>query len=257
MPNDALPTQIRVLRPDRPPVEGVQTLPTDLKRFFVIVRRVGRDSGLLLLTIRALRHRAPQGQPEFTDLLWILGTSPRRIRSWLETLSQAGLLVYDTTNARDILILEIADLGPPPVFEERGPDEITLHHEIPTHLFLHVLPRVGRLSFIYYLYLLAQETSPTTPAALTLERAVEDLALKSEKQARKELVRLERKELVAPHPSGVLLLRDPPPLRPFARRLLRLRARGFPPHVKTVLRLLFLAFLLLAPLFYLFFRPRL
>lgn len=247
--------RIRVLRPDAPPLEGIQTIPTDLKRFFVIVRRVGRDSGLLLLTIRALRHRAPQGQPEFTDLLWILGASPRRIRQWLETLSQAGLLVYDTTNARDLLILEIADLGPPPVFEDRGPDNATIHHEIPTHLFLHVLPRVGRLSFIYYLYLLAQEGAPTTPAGLTLEQAIADLALKSEKHAKRELVRLERKKLVAPHPSGVLLLRDPPPLSPIARRLLRLRARGLPPHVKTVLRLLVLAFLLLAPLLYLFFRP--
>jgi hypothetical protein len=255
MPTDVR-LRIRVLRPDAPPVEGIQTVPTDLKRFFVIVRRVGRDSGLLLLTIRALRQRAPLGQPEFTDLLWILGASRRRIRQWLETLSQAGLLVYDTTNDRDLLVLEIADLGPPPVFEDRGPDNVTLHHEIPTHFFLHVLPRVGRLSFVYYLYLLAQESAPTTPASLTIERAVEDLGFASEKHAMRELKRLTRKKLVAPHPSGVLLLRDPPPLTPLSRLLLRLRARGIPPHVKTVLRLLVLALLLLGPLFYLIFRPR-
>jgi hypothetical protein len=248
-----LRVRIRVLRPDAPPVEGIQTLPTDLKRFFVIVRRVGRDSGLLLLTIRALRQRAPQGQPELMDLLWILGASRRRIRQWLETLSQAGLLVYDTTTD-DLLILEIADLGPPPVFEERGPENTTVHHEIPTHLFLHVLPRVGRLSFLYYLYLLAQESAPTTPANLTIERAIEDLGFTSEKHALLELRNLERRKLVAAHPSGVLLLRDPPPLTPLARMLLRLRARGIPPHVRTVLLLLLLAVLLLGPLAYLIFR---
>lgn len=253
MPNDVR-VRIRVLRPDTPPLEGIQTLPTDLRRFFVIVRRVGRDSGLLLLTIRALRHRAAQGQPEFTDLTWILGASRRRIRRWLETLSQAGLLVYDTTGD-DLLVLEIADLGPPPIFAERGPDNVTIHHEIPTHLFLHVLPRVGRLSFLYYLYLLAQEGAPTTGAGLTIERAVEDLGLDSEKHAIRELRNLKRKKLVAPHPSGVLLLRDPPPLTPLARALLRLRARGMPPHVKTVLRLLFVALLLLAPFLYILFRP--
>lgn len=246
--------RIHVLRPDAPPVEGIQTLPTDLRRFFVIVRRVGRDSGLLLLTIRALRQRAPHGQPELTDLLWILGASRRRIRQWLETLSQAGLIVYDTTTTEDLLILEIAEMGPPPVFEERSADNATIHHELPTHLFLHLLPRVGRLSFVYYLYLLAQESTPTTPAGLTVERAVEDLGLASEEHAMRELRKLERKKLVARHDSGVLLLRDPPPLTPFARMLLRLRARGIPPHVKTVLRLLALALLLLGPLVYLFLR---
>jgi hypothetical protein len=247
--------RIRVLRSDRAPIEGIQTLPTDLKRFFVIVRHVGRDSGLLLLTIRALRQRAPKGQPELQDLLWILRTSRRRIERWLEALSHAGLLVYDTTNERDLLVLEIADLGPPPIFEEIDAEHATIHHEIPTHYFLHVLPRVGRLSFLYYLYLLAQESAPTTPASVSLERAAEDLSLKSEQQAAKELARLKRQKLVAPHPSGVLLLRDPPPLTPLARRLLRLRARGLPPHVRTVLRLLVLALLLLVPLLILFLRP--
>ncbi len=254
MPNDVR-VRIRVLRPDAPPLEGIQTLPTDLKRFFIIVRRVGRDSGLLLLTIRALRHRAPQGQPELADLLWILGASRRRIRQWLETLSQAGLLVYDTTGSEDLLILEIADLGPPPVFEERAPENATVHHEIPTHLFLHVLPRVGRLSFLYYLYLLAQENAPTTPADLSVERAIADLGFVSEKHAIRELRKLERRKLVAPHPSGVLLLRDPPPLTPLARMLLRLRARGIPPHVKTVLRLFAIALVLFGTLAFLILRP--
>jgi len=252
MSADDARVRIRVLKPEMPPLDGVQTLPTDLRRFFVIVRRVGPDTGLLLLTIRALRHRATKGEPDFRDLLWILGASPRRIRAWVERLSQAGLLVYDTTDAKDLLVLEIVDLGPPPVFGDTDVDAVTLHHDLPTHFFLHLLPRIGRTSFLYYLYLLAQESSTTAPG-LMLSRAAADLGLPSEKHAIRELRRLERKKLVTSHPSGVLVLREPPPLTPFSRALLRLRARGIPPHVKTVMRLLLLAVLLLAPLFYLFF----
>lgn len=248
--------RIRIVKPEAAPLEGVQTVPTDLRRFFVVVRRVGRDSGLLLLTIRALRQRAPHGQPAFEDLLWTLGASPRAVRRWLETLSQAGLLVYDTTAPTDILVLELADLGPEPVFSERGADDITLHHDLPTHYFLHVLPRVGRLSFVYYLYLLAQERAPTTEAGLALDHAAATLGLKNEKHAARELRRLERHKLVATHPTGVLLLRDPPPLAPFARMLLRLRARGLPPHLKSLMRLLLVAALLLAALVYLLFLAR-
>lgn len=249
-------TRLRLLRPDAPPVEGIQSLPTDLRRFFVVVERVGTDSGVLLLTIRALRQRSAPGAPLVADLVWMLRASRRRIRRWLDTLSDAGLVVYDATDD-EVIVLEVAELAPPPVFSadadaEASPNAIA--HEIPTHYFIHVLPRVGRRTFAVYLYLIALELSATTAAGVGLDDLAAIFRLRSIRDAERELARLARHRLVARHPSGVLLVKDPPPLTRMQRRLLTYRAKGLPPHVRTVLRLLALAALVLAPILYLLLR---
>lgn len=247
-------TRIRILKPAERLAEGVQTLPTDLHRFFVIVRRVGRDSGLLLLTIRALRHRSAGKHPMLGTLAWTLRARRTQILRWLDDLAREGLLVYDDTEAENPLILEIAELGPLRSAFDPAATMPTIHHELPTHHFVHVLPRVGRRTFVVYLYLLAQERSLTDAPEPTVEGLVEAAALRNVREGVRELKRLARLKLLAPHPSGVLILRDPPPITRMQRWWLKLRARGLSPHVRSLLWLLPTATVLLGSLLYLLLR---
>lgn len=235
MPDRDDATRALILHSRRSAPEGVTHLPVSLPAFFIIVRRVGRDPGLLLLTLRALHLRSEHAPTRVADLSWMLGATHRRIGRWLDRLSEAGLLVYDLSSGHgaDVIVLEI-------VAEESTATESatvpigTARHDLPTHWFLHVLPRLGRTSFLVYLYLLAQEASRSTRAALVVERLIDDLALRGHLHARLHLRRLARHGLLVGLPGGRgLLLRDPPPLSKAARLALKLRQFGGLPRSLT------------------------
>jgi hypothetical protein len=213
---------IRILQQHATPPDGMTTVRADLGEFFDHVRRIGRDPALLLLTIRALRQRGG-GRLQLSDLTWMLGARPARLRTWLDQLARAGTLVYDGTNGSIDVELPEPDVL---TWTDVHPPLLPVRHELPTYWFLHVLPRVGRTGFIVYLYLLHRDGT-TAPAALTFSALQRDAALLTVVHARWQLRRLRRFGLLtvdAEH--DVLVVSDPPPLTPNARRWLRRRRRG-------------------------------
>jgi len=196
-------------------------LRVDLAAFFGMVARMGRDPALLLLTIRALRQRSSLLRVH--DLAWMLGTSPARLRTWLERLSADGALVYDLANGT--IEVEVP-VSTPPAWAELQPPHLAIRHELPTHWFIHVLPRIGRTAFVVYLYLLMRDglRMPSTLSLVALVRAAD---LRGAIAARWHLWRLRRFGLLRLDTAGALVLRDPPPLTPAARwRLRSLRKYG-------------------------------
>lgn len=242
-------TRIHVLSPRAAPPEGLSTIPTDLASFFVTVRRVGRDPGLLLLTLRALRQRAGFGGTRMRDLGWILWASEGRISGWLHTLTRAGLIVSQPSLAYDldVLVLEFVSEPPnPAVWPVEGPISGAAHHEIPTHWFVQVLPRIGRTTFLVYLYLLSREADTKAPSAIGLSHLADTLALRGPLHARLHLGRLKRHGLLRAQPSGHgLIVADPPPLTRMQRLLLK--AREVAPIPRSALGLAALALLLAVP----------
>ncbi len=226
-------TRLHFLVPRYMPPEGVSVLPIDLTAFFVTVRRVGRNPGLLLLTMRALRQRTGFSSVRIGDLSWILRTTGFTVGRWLEQLSRHGLVVYDLTggSARDAVVVEIvtespdlsAGTGTPAA---SGP----AHHELPTHWFVHVLPRVGRTTFLVYLRLLAFEGTADGRPVLVVEHLASDLGLLGTMHARLHLRRLRRHRLLREGRDGGLVVLDPPPLGLVARVFLRLRAASLVPR---------------------------
>ena len=203
------------------PPDGVTTVRVDLAAFFESLAEVGRDPALLLLTIRALRQRS--GAPlRLDDLVWIMGVESRRIRVWLDRLAAEGQLVYDVTEGA----IEIELPEPtPPTWTDVQPPHIPLRFELPTHWFIHVLPRLGRATFTTYLYLLRRD-GLTAPATMDVASLARDTLLRTTVRARWHLWRLRRHGLVAlDRKAETLVVLDPPPLTPAARRWLR--------HVRT------------------------
>jgi hypothetical protein len=209
---------IRILRAHGTPPDGMMMLHVDLGEFFRMIARVGRDPALLLLTIRALRQRSGGGV-RMHDLGWILGASPARIRSWLDRLVATGSLVYDATNGTvDVELPEAA-----PTWRDIHPPAIPLRYELPTHWFIHALPRLGRASFVAYLYLLRRD-GMSAPATLEIGSLAREARLGTALHARWHLRRLRRHGLIRPdRATESLLVVDPPPLTPAARRWLRRR----------------------------------
>jgi hypothetical protein len=218
---------LRVLQQRGTPPDGVTTVRVDLAAFFKSLAEVGRDPALLLLTIRALRQRTG-ATLRLDDLLWVMGARGRRIRAWLDRLAAEGQLVYDVTDgAIEIELPEPA----PPTWTDVQPPHIPLRFELPTHWFIHVLPRLGRATFTTYLYLLRRD-GLTAPATMDLASLTRDTLLRSPLHARWHLWRLRRHGLVAlDRQAETLVVMDPPPLTPAARRSLRhLRTTGLTPQ---------------------------
>ncbi|HYC59892.1 MAG TPA: hypothetical protein VEK79_10045 [Thermoanaerobaculia bacterium] len=213
---------VRILRAHGTPPDGMTVLHVDLAEFFRMVARVGRDAALLLLTIRALRQRSGGGI-RMHDLAWITSVSPRRIRSWLDQLVAAGSLVYDQTNGTvEVELPEVA----PPTWTDIHPPGLPLRSELPTHWFIHVLPRLGRRAFVAYLYLLRRD-GMSAPATLEIAALAREAALVTPLHARWHLRQLRRFGLTRFDPvTESLLVLDPPPLTPASRRWLRRRRMG-------------------------------
>jgi hypothetical protein len=229
---------LRVLQQRGTPPDGVTTVRVDLAAFFESLAEVGRDPALLLLTIRALRQRSG-ATLRLDDLVWVMGARERRIRAWLDRLAAAGQLVYDVTDG--VIEIELPEPAPP-AWTDVQPPHIPLRFELPTHWFIHVLPRLGRATFTTYLYLLRRD-GLTAPATLDLASLARDMQLRTTVHARWHLGRLRRHGLVALDAKvETLVVMDPPPLTAAARRWLRhLRTTGLTPR-----RLAFAVVLLLA-----------
>jgi len=212
---------LRILRQRGTPPDGITVLHADLGAFVADIARIGRDPALLLLTIRALRQRS-SGRVFMDDLVWILRASRRRIREWLEHLSAAGVLVYDATNGT--LDVELPELSPP-TWTEVHPPQLSIRHDLPTHWFIHVLPRIGRGAFIAYLYLLHRDGT-SAPATLEIPMLARETRLRTILHARWALWRLRRAGLVAlAAAQETLVVTDPPPLTSAERRALRRRRK--------------------------------
>lgn len=229
-PSDETP-RLWFLGPRAEPPEGITTVRVQLPAFFVIVRRVGRDSGLLLLTLRALRQRSGVEALRLSDLAWILWTSRGQVLGWLDRLSQARLVVYETHAGHDPIVVEIVAEPPDPsTWPVDGSIVPGPPHELPTHWFVQVLPRVGRTSFLVYLYLLSREGAPQAPAGVVVERAASALGLRGPLTVHYHLGRLQRFGLARRTRSGrSLIVLDPPPPTSWDRFRLQLLRWGFLP----------------------------
>jgi len=219
------------LSPRAEPPEGVTTVRVQLPAFFVIVRRVGRDSGLLLLTLRALRKRSGVNGLRLSDLAWILWTTRGQVLGWLDRLSQARLVVYETRAGRDPVVVEIVAEPPnPSTWPVDGSIVPAPPQELPTHWFVQVLPRVGRTSFLVYLYLLSREGTPQAPSGVVVERAASALGLRGPLTVHYHLGRLQRFGLARRSRSGKsLIVLDPPPPTSWDRFRLQILRWGFLP----------------------------
>jgi hypothetical protein len=211
---------LRILQKRGMPTDGVTTLAADLGAVFRSLDVVGSDAALLLLTMRALRQRSG-GRMALRDLEWIMQASRATVGTWLDRLGANGLLVYDRTNGTiDVEFPESAALSPS---TEAAAPFLPIRHELPTHWFIHVLPRIGRRAFLVYLYLLTCDgrSAPSTVEIWVLAR---ETALPSVLHARWSLWRLTRAGLIRREGRG-MVVHDPPPLTPSERRWLRLRRR--------------------------------
>ena len=234
---------VRILQQRATPAEGVTTVRVDLAAFFETVAHVGHDPALLLLTIRALRQRGGHRMP-LDDLAWVMRARATHVRAWLDRLAAAGRLVYDASGGTvDIELPEPT----PPTWTDLHPPHIPLRFELPTHWFIHVLPRLGRATFVTYLYLLRRD-GLSAPATLVHAALAKDAALGTMLHARWHLRRLRRFGLITPDASGALVVLDPPPLSPAARRWLRRRRLTGWALQRLVLALIVLAVALVAAL---------
>lgn len=230
-----------------------------LPDFFVTVRRVGPNPGLLLLTLRALRQRSGSETLRLSDLTWILLASGGEILGWLDRLSQARLVVYDLRDRDDPLVIEIVSEPPDPGSWPVDGSAVPMPpHALPTHWFVQVLPRVGRTSFLVYLYLLGREGAPREPASATVGRIASAVGLRREYMVYLHLGRLQRYGLLRRTRSGRgLIILDPPPLTRWGRLRLQLLRWGFLPlpwrriflvSLALALALVLLAYLVTHPL---------
>jgi hypothetical protein len=247
------------LGPRAEPPEGITVVRVHLPAFFVIVRRVGRDSGLLLLTLRALRQRASVETLRLSDLAWMLWTTRGQVLGWLDRLSQARLVVYETRADLDPVVVEfVRDPPDPSTWPVDGTIVPGPPQELPTHWFVQVLPRVGRTSFLVYLYLLSREGAPQAPSGVVVERVAAALKLRGPLTVHYHLGRLQRFGLARRTRSGrSLIVLDPPPLTRWGRFRLQLLRWGFLPlpwrkillaSLLVALALLILGFLVTHPL---------
>jgi hypothetical protein len=223
-------SRLVVLWPHGPLPEGPITLPVDLAAFFRSVAALGPDAALLLLTIRALRLRAAYGDARVSDLGWILGVPRRWVARQLQHLADAGQLVFEATGNETIRV----ELTPPPderlLFDDRDPAP-GVRHEILTHWFTQLLPRLGRRGFLAYLYIRSHETQAVL-GWFTLANLRAACGTRSVLGARMQLARLRRFGLVRHGDRGLVVV-DPLPLRPLGRLYLRLLSAGAIPPTPT------------------------
>lgn len=216
-------------RPEAP--DGVATVNVHLPTFFLTLRRAGPDPGLLLLTLRALRLRASLEPLRLSDLTWVLLATRGEVLGWLERLSRARLVVYDRRGADDALVVEVVSAPPSPAdWPVDGAAVPAPPHELPTHWFVQVLPRLGRRSFLIYLYLLSREGAPQERTRVLVRQVAEAVGLRWVLAVHYHLGRLQRHGLVRRTRSGRgLIVLDPPPLTHWGRVRLQLLRWGFLP----------------------------
>jgi len=207
------PTRLFFLSPRAAPTEDLSTVPVDLKHLFSLIPRVGRNAAVLYVAIRAMRQRAGVTSFAIDDLAWMLRARPIRIRLWMQRLARAGLLVYQMTNGSfsDVLLLEVA-----------ARPEGGRAHDLPTHWFPHVLPRLNRTRFLVYLWVRSHEWGGHV-AEIGESRLGRDLALHP-LRARFHLWRLRHAGLVVwQRKRQEFAVRDPAPLSIPQQAALRLR----------------------------------
>jgi len=211
--------RVRILAPHEAPVEGISTISVDLGGFFVIVGRVGRDEALLLLVIRALRHRATDRGLRLHDLAWVLRATEGGVHRWLDHLTHHGLVVYDEKEAGDAetMTIEVA------ADDVRG--WVPRMHDLPSHWFAQTLPLVGRTTFTVFLFLLSRDAHE---GLARIDDIVRHVRLPNARHAHRHLKRLRAHAILAPHPTnGTLTVKDPPPLTMCQRVRLRVLALPF------------------------------
>lgn len=241
-------TRLRFLGPRAPMPEGLSVVTVDLAAFFALVERFGRDEALLLLTVKALRQRTGLLALRMNDLAWMLRSTNRRVARWLDRLVHHRAVVYHLEDLWGIDTVMVEVIVPPfetaPVaFDEHGSKQ----HELPTHWFVQVLPRLGRTTFVVYLYLLAREANgDEEEAGFRIADVVARAKLWNHLHARFHLRRLKKAALIVPHTRGEgFVLADPSPPTRVERLLLRYRAI---PFLRQTLFHLALLLLLLAGL---------
>jgi len=202
MPDSPDATRVYFLGPRSAPTEALSTVSVDLQHLFSLIPIVGRNAAVLYVTMRALRQRAGVTSFKIVDLVWILRARPWRIRLWMQRLARADLVVYHLANGwfADVLILEVAPR--PPMGRE---------HELPTHWFVHVLPRLQRTRFLVYLVVRSAEWGGAV-AELREERVAAAIRI-HRLRARFHLWRLHHAGLVVrDRKTGEHVVRDPAPL---------------------------------------------
>ncbi len=229
------PERLHLIHPAREAAFGLSLLGVDLGAFFVVVREVGPDPALVLLTARALSLRQG-GAITFRDLGWILGMRRGGVLSALRRLSDAGAIVWHDEAGRGVLAVEVVrELpGERPLF---GPEDTPPFstHALPTHWFVQVLPLMsgpaggGRSAFLAYLYLRSRERRDGLTSPVLISALVRSCHLQWKWKARYALWRLQRRSLVAPVERYQYAVIDPRPPSGCERRYLRLLELGLVP----------------------------
>lgn len=210
--------RIRFLAPHAAPPEGLSAIDVDLTAFFVVVSEIGRDEALLLLLIRALRHRTGSFALRIHDLAWMLRASNRHVVRWLDRLTHHHRVVYQFENLWGVETVTVE------VHVDPAASPYVVHrHTLPTSWFF-TLPLLGRRTFTCFLFLLSRESHEGLVRTQDLARAVR---LRGSIHATWHLRKLHRRGLLARHPeTGAVVLRDPPP--PTRAERLRLRFLAHP-----------------------------
>jgi hypothetical protein len=147
-------------------------------------------------------------------------------------------------------ILEEPKLPDPPR-NDFDPIAPRREHALPTHWFLHALPRLGRTTFLVYLYLLRSEAADV--AAVHPVRLAEVLKLRSARHSLWHFRRLRRHGFLRRHrhARGLTILDPPPPTRR-QRVVVRLVTLGLWPRLRgEALLYLVLLLLLLGTMYFL------
>ncbi len=227
--------RLQLVHPAREATFGLSLLGVDLGEFFVIVRNVGADPALVLLTARALALRRG-GAITFRDLGWILGMRQGGVLSALRRLSDAGAVVWHDEAGRGVVAVEVVrELpGERPLF---GPDDTPPFstHALPTHWFVQVLPLMtgpmggGRRAFLAYLYLRSRERRDGLTSPVLVSAIRRSCQLRRRWLVTYVLWRLRRRGLVAPVSRYQYAVADPRPPSGRERRFLRLLELGLIP----------------------------
>jgi hypothetical protein len=217
MPTDATTPEprLRFLAPHAAAPEGLSAIEVDLAAFFVVVAKVGRDEALLLLLIRALRHRTGSFALRMHDLAWMLRARNRRITTWLDRLTREGRVVYQTEEVWDVPIVTVE------ILPDAAASPYVVHrHTLPTSWFF-TLPLLGRKTFTCFLFLLSREAHEGLVRSHDLARAAR---LRGPLHAAWHLRKLHRHGILVRPPTGGVILRDPPVLTRYQRLRLRFLA---------------------------------
>lgn len=218
---------LRFLTPAPEPPDGQSAITVDLSGFALLAGRVGRDAALLYLLLRAVRVRGVRGTAALHSLGWPLRARDGDVRTWLDRLARADLLVYSIETS-DVLGVEFLPQAPLRAPEQVWPPSVARTHVLPTIWFVQALPLLGRDAFALYLALLGHEPVRSRATDVRLAVVAQSIGITKAWQQRRAVRRLVR--------AGVLTLdgmrgtvREPTAPTPQQRRLLRFLAVPFLP----------------------------